>query len=143
MFNDTSCARCHADPAIGGSNATLETRFGATANGRFDPMADHGGSLIQAKGIGPAGDCDFVAETVPATATIVSPRRTTPLFGLGLVDAVPESTFGYIAKLEAAFFPNEAGRWRRCTTSPLSDAVGRFGWKNQSRRSTSSAATPT
>jgi CxxC motif-containing protein (DUF1111 family) len=132
VFNDTSCARCHAEPAIGGSNATLETRFGTTTNGRFDPMTDHGGSLIQAKGIGPAGDCDFVAETVPKAATIVSPRRTTPLFGLGLVDAVPESTFGYIAKIEAAFFPDEAGRVATVhDIATNSDAVGRFGWKNQ------------
>jgi CxxC motif-containing protein (DUF1111 family) len=133
VFNDTSCARCHADPAVGGSNATLETRFGTTTtNGHFDPMVQFGGSLIQAQGIGPAGNCNFVAETVPPTATIIASRRTTPLFGLGLVDAVPESTFGYVAGIERALFPGEAGR--PATVHDIArnrDAVGRFGWKNQ------------
>src|SRR5262249_23689765 len=132
VFNDTSCARCHADPAVGGSNATVETRFGTITQGHFDPLASSGGSLIQVNGIGPTGDCNFVGETVPPTATIVSGRRTTPLFGLGLVDAVPESTFVYVASIERALFPDEAGR--TATVHDIAndrDAVGRFGWKNQ------------
>jgi len=133
VFNDTSCARCHSDPAVGGSNSTLETRFGRLlSDGRFDPLANAGGSLIQVKGIGQAGKCNFTGETVPPEANLVSQRRTTPLFGLGLVDAVPESTFHYIARIEAELWPSEAGR-----TALVHDiagdrtAVGRFGWKNQ------------
>ncbi len=132
VFNDTSCARCHSVPTVGGGSALLETRFGTMVNGRFDPLAHAGGSLIQAKGIGATGACDYVAETVPADATLVSQRRTTPLFGLGLVDAVAESTFHYVARIEAALFPDEAGR-----VAVVHDikrnrpAVGRFGWKNQ------------
>ncbi len=133
VFNDTSCARCHTDPAVGGSNALVETRFGAVeADGRFTGLPEHGGSLIQVKGIGPAGTCDFAGETVPAQATSVSGRRTTPLFGLGLVDAVPESTFRYIALIERALWPHEAGRV--ATVHDIArnrPAVGRFGWKNQ------------
>ena len=133
VFNETSCARCHTDPAVGGGSAILETRFGArTAGGKFDPLTQYGGSLIQANGIGAAGDCNFVAETVPPAANLVSQRRTTPLFGLGLVDAVPESTFVYVARLEAALFPDEAGRVARVhDIARNSDAVGRFGWKAQ------------
>src|SRR5207302_1700092 len=54
VFNEASCAACHVGPgtAIGGSNARLETRFGRTVNGHFDPMAEFGGSLIQDRGIG-------------------------------------------------------------------------------------------
>ena len=133
VFNDTSCARCHANPAVGGSNGTVETRFGAVgADGKFDPLAQFGGSLIQVNGIGQAGGCDFTGETVPAQANRVSGRRTTPLFGLGLVDAVPESTFGYVAQIEQKIWPDEAGRV--ATVHDIArngDAVGRFGWKNQ------------
>jgi CxxC motif-containing protein (DUF1111 family) len=133
VFNDTSCARCHTDPAVGGSSALVETRFGSVgADGRFTGLPEHGGSLIQVKGIGPAGTCDFAGETVPAQATFVSGRRTTPLFGLGLVDAVPESTFRYIAMIERALWPHEAGRV--ATVHDIArnrPAVGRFGWKNQ------------
>jgi CxxC motif-containing protein (DUF1111 family) len=132
VFNDTSCARCHSDPAVGGGSALLETRFGAVVDGHFDPLTNLGGSLIQANGIGPAGDCDFVAETVPPAANVVSLRRTTPLFGLGLVDAVPESTFHYVARIEATLFPNEAGRAAMVfDIARRREAVGRFGWKSQ------------
>jgi len=133
VFNDISCARCHSDPATGGGSALLETRFGAsTASGAFDPLTKYGGALIQANGIGPAGNCNFVAETVPAAATMTSLRRSTPLFGLGLVDAVPESTFTYVARTEAALFPDEAGRVAKVhDIARNADAVGRFGWKAQ------------
>ena len=60
VFNDTACARCHATPAVGGSSSTVETRFGTITQGHFDPMTQLGGSLIQVRGIGPAGSCDFV-----------------------------------------------------------------------------------
>jgi CxxC motif-containing protein (DUF1111 family) len=133
VFNDTACSRCHSAPAVGGSNATIEIRFGAIgADGRFDPLTQLGGSLIQVKGIGQAGSCDFTGETVPAQAKLVSGRRTTPLFGLGLVDAVPESTFRYVAQIEQKIWPDEAGRV--ATVHDIArnrDAVGRFGWKNQ------------
>jgi CxxC motif-containing protein (DUF1111 family) len=132
VFNDTSCARCHSAPAVGGGSAILETRFGAATFGRFDPLAELGGSLIQAKGIGPAGNCVFQGETVPPQANVVSQRRTTPLFGLGLVDAVPESTFHLVALIEAGLFPAEAGRPAMVRDIARGrDGVGRFGWKGQ------------
>ena len=133
VFNDTSCARCHADPGVGGSSATLETRFGGVGkDGKFDPLTSEGGSLIQVNGIGPAGSCNFTGEKVPADAKFVSLRRTTPLFGLGLVDAVPESTFRYVAGIERTLYPDEAGRVAMVHDIARNrDAVGRFGWKNQ------------
>jgi CxxC motif-containing protein (DUF1111 family) len=133
VFNDVSCATCHLVPATGGGATRLETRFGRTfADGTFDPMTEFGGSLIQENGIGPNLDCNYVAEVVPPEATIVAKRRTTPLFGLGLVDAVADSTFQAIAVEEqsnpdhitgvVSMVPNIA-------TGQLS--VGKFGWKAQ------------
>src|SRR6185503_10119890 len=74
----------------------------------------------------------FRAETVPAAATIVTKRRTTPLFGLGLVDAVPDADFIALAVKQAARGDGTAGR-----VSIVADvvhggtAVGKFGWKAQ------------
>ena len=132
VFNGASCAECHGVPATGGGSDSLETRFGKFANFAFDPLANLGGSLIQAKGIGKAGNCDFVGETVPPDANRASQRRATPLFGLGLVDAVPESTFRYIANYEARNFPRQSGRIgfvHDIANNRM--AVGRFGWKDQ------------
>jgi CxxC motif-containing protein (DUF1111 family) len=132
VFNDTSCGKCHSVPAAGGGSTTLETRFGAIDGGSFDPLTQFGGSLIQAKGIGPAGSCNFVGETVPPEASVVAQRRSIPLFGLGFVDAVPESTFLFVARTEAFLFPSEAGRVAMVPDIASGrNAVGRFGWKDQ------------
>src|SRR5262249_43866805 len=47
VFNNPSCANCHSSPATGGGSTTLETRFGLTVNGQFNPLTQLGGSLIQ------------------------------------------------------------------------------------------------
>jgi len=135
VFNGRSCAECHSVPAVGGASERTVTRFGTTTNGAFDPLARFGGSLIQESAIGPAdlpGLHQFTAETVPAAATIVTKRRTTPLFGLGLVDAVPDAEFHALAARQAARGDGTAGR-----VSVVADlvhggtAVGKFGWKGQ------------
>jgi CxxC motif-containing protein (DUF1111 family) len=136
VFNEASCAACHIGPSmsVGGSNGRLETRFGLSAAGRFDPLSALGGSLLQDHGIGAVGSNGYVyaAEQVPAAANVVARRRTTPLFGLGLIDAVPEAEIQKLAALERAVDAAAAG-----TVAMVPDisrgrlAVGRFGWKNQ------------
>jgi CxxC motif-containing protein (DUF1111 family) len=139
VFNENSCVACHIGPAesvaagaVGGTTERKETRFGRMrSDGSFDPMTGKGGSLIQDHGIGvQSADCNFVAETVPPDATVVARRRTTPLFGLGLVDAVPDSALHSLAihqpeatrgMVSTVFNPD--------TKNP--NTVGRFGWKAQ------------
>jgi CxxC motif-containing protein (DUF1111 family) len=132
VFNGTSCAGCHSTPATGGASTTVETRFGRILNGKFDPMSEFGGSLIQTTGTGPQGSCDFVGETVPPEATIVAHRLTTPLFGLGLVDAVPDDEIKAIALIQKIFSPSTAGKVAMVTDLASSHLkVGKFGWKCQ------------
>ena len=132
VFNGTSCGVCHNVGGSGGGSEAIETRFGAYTKRGFDPLAAHGGSLIQTDGIGAYGTCNFVGETVPAAATVVAGRRATPLFGLGLVDAVPARTFVYLARRQAWQRPEIAGRPHIVTDIATGrPAVGRFGWKNQ------------
>ena len=135
VFNEASCVACHmgAGGAVGGSNGRLETRFGKrNADGSFDPMTAQGGSLLQDHGIGATADGYFFeAEQVPADATIVARRRTTPLFGLGLVDAVPDSEIRAIAAAQRIFAPAIAGKVAMVPDLAAGkQAVGKFGWKN-------------
>jgi len=134
VFNEAACATCHNAP-VGGTTGRVETRFGRVVNGVFDPLAEFGGSLIQDQGIGlvsTGGDFTFAAEVVHATATVTAGRITTPLFGLGLVDAVPDAQLLQLARREAALSPATAG-----TPSFVQEIrtgltrVGRFGWKAQ------------
>jgi CxxC motif-containing protein (DUF1111 family) len=132
VFNDTSCAACHLNPSTGGDSDIVETRFGTITDNHFDPLAQFGGSLIQSQGVGPLGSCNFGGESVPAEATIVAGRKTTPLFGLGLVDAVPDKVYQLLAALQKNISPSTAGRVnivQNATTGRL--AVGKFGWKAQ------------
>ena len=132
VFNADSCAACHNVGATGGGSNLVETRFGTTTAGAFDPMVSHGGSLIQARGIGEQGACTFVGEEVPAEATIRAGRRTTPLFGLGLVDSVPSLELLALAAVQAQLQPATAGRTNIVTDVVTGRrAVGKFGWKSQ------------
>jgi CxxC motif-containing protein (DUF1111 family) len=132
VFNGTSCAGCHNVGATGGGSEFVETRFGAYPNGAFDPLLERGGSLLQTDGIGSQGACTFVGETVPAEATVVARRRATPLFGLGLVDAVPDAALIALARQQAQRRPETAGRPNMVVdVTSGAMAVGKFGWKGQ------------
>ena len=144
VFNDTACSKCHTQGAIGGGNDRLETRYGQVINGVFNPLTQFDGTLVHAKGIGtfptlvpsavgPVGTLvDFVGEVVPPEANVVTGRRVNPLFGLGLVDAVPDQVLKNLAQFEQDFTPATAGRFNVVTdVASGQPAVGRFGWKCQ------------
>ena len=96
IFNNVSCVACHSAPAVGGSSVQTVTRFGHTTGGTFDPLADLGGSLLQAKAIDPDA-----REVVPPEANVRTLRQSMPLFGLGLIEAIPDDAI----KRNAARFP--------------------------------------
>lgn len=125
LFNNVSCAACHLSPAVGGSSAVFVTRYGRAQNGVFDPLASQGGSLLHQFSTDPQ-----LRESVPADANVVARRITTPLFGAGLIEAIPD---GAIAAAEARRKPDGVrGHVARITdlTSGMPRA-GRFGWKGQ------------
>jgi len=136
VFNQESCGECHAVPAIGGGggNNRNVTRIARRVNGVFDPLTSLGGSLLQTRALGNRNGSthNFVAETVPAAASIVVNRRTTPIFGLGLVDATPDAVFIALAVAEASSGSGVAGRVNMTDNIRAGmKTVGRFGWKAQ------------
>jgi len=98
-------------------------------------MTALGGTVLQDHAIGGGGNGSvhaFAAETVPAAATIVVHRRTTPLFGIGLIDFTSDADLIALAATEAARGDGLAGRVN--ITDNLRDGtktVGKFGWKAQ------------
>ncbi|MEA2489295.1 MAG: hypothetical protein QOH21_1087, partial [Acidobacteriota bacterium] len=136
VFNQASCGECHSVPAIGGGggNNRNVTRIARRVNGAFDPLTELGGSLIQNRAIGARNGSvhNFVAERVPAQASIVVQRRTTPIFGLGLVDATPDADFIALAAEQAARGDGVAGRVNMTDNLRAGmKTVGKFGWKAQ------------
>jgi CxxC motif-containing protein (DUF1111 family) len=74
----------------------------------------------------------FNAEVVPSHANTRSSRITTPLFGLGLVDAVPDETFLALARRQREKTPSTAGTAHMVfEISSGRMRVGKFGWKSQ------------
>ena len=135
VFNEAACATCHFGPgtAVGGTTGRMETRFGRNVGGTFDPLTSLGGSLLQDHAIGLVADgFTFVPEVVPGEANVVARRITTQLFGLGLVNAVPDDEFRHLALLEAATSPTTAGTPNMVLDIASGQTrVGRFGWKAQ------------
>lgn len=125
IFNETSCVACHASGATGGASARNVTRFGRTTNGVFDPLESLGGSLLQDHAILPAA-----AETIPVQANTIIHRNPTPLFGLGLIDAIPEAAI--LQNVHKHPVDGVTGRPAMVTDVVSGQVkVGRFGWKNQ------------
>jgi hypothetical protein len=49
VFNNTACAECHFQGAIGGGSDTLETRYGQVINGVFNSLPQSDGQLLHAQ----------------------------------------------------------------------------------------------
>ena len=127
VYNDDSCVACHRVPAIGGGSDRIETRFGGGAAGGSSPLD---GTLLRERGIGRRGECELTGEVVPSDAGVRTGRRATPLFGLGLVDAVPDASLLQLASRQRARTPTTAGRAHRVIDAVSGEErVGRFGWK--------------
>jgi CxxC motif-containing protein (DUF1111 family) len=68
-------------------------------------------------------------ERAPRDANVVTRRRTTPLFGLGLVEATPDATFETLARRQPVAIRGRVARVRNLATGELT--AGKFGWKSQ------------
>ncbi len=125
IFNNVSCVSCHAAGATGGGSAITVTRFGKLTNGVFDPMNEQGGSLLQSSAIDPA-----VQEVVPADANVIAHRQSTPLFGIGLIEAISDADILRNAARPAV--DGISGRAAQIVDAATGQTrVGRFGWKAQ------------
>ena len=125
IFNGRSCVQCHGTPAAGGASPTTVTRFGRTVNGVFDPLEAKGGSLLQRFAIDPAA-----LELIPPEANTIAQRESTPLFGLGLIEAIPDEAI--LANARAAKPDGVRGRAALVVdVASGEERVGRFGWKAQ------------
>jgi CxxC motif-containing protein (DUF1111 family) len=140
VFNDRSCLGCHSIPTTAGSGkseATFVTRFGRvglqdsdrfglqTPSMPFNSLLNLGGPTIQSRSVAEdLPDCKLSGEVVPREATTVGRRQPSPLFGLGLIQAIPEATILTRADPTDANRDGIAGR-----PNTANGIIGRFGWK--------------
>lgn len=126
-FNGTSCAVCHAVPAIGGISTMTEVRAGHRDEmGKFTELA--GGTLFHLFSI-PDHRCQV---QIPEEANVIARRAPIPLFGAGLVEAIPDEAIVALEDPDDHNGDGIRGRAARvvdvATNRPR---IGRFGWKAQ------------
>lgn len=91
LFNENQCSACHTVPASGGTTGfervVKATRF--TGQGVCDPLTGEGGENVRKQATPLIKAHGVARETIPPGATV---GRFMPpfLFGLGLVEAVPD-----------------------------------------------------
>lgn len=137
VFNGVSCVQCHAAAAPGGASPSLGVsvvrRIGGFTNGVYSDLTNVGGALLQARSLREIiPNYPVPGEVVPTGPTIVGRRQTTPLFGAGLIEAIPASS------ILALQDPNDANRdgisgRANMVLNPQTglQEPGRFGWKSQ------------
>jgi len=131
IFNDVSCAACHSGDGRGRPGNAL-SRIGSPDDDMYRAL---GGPQIQDRAIPGA-----IAESVPA-GVHVSLRLPPPVFGAGLIEAIPESELLALADSNDADDDGISGRpnwvlppsWVPTTEPGGGSAarIGRFGRKAQ------------
>lgn len=128
-FNGTSCAVCHNVPVVGGAGVIGEIRAaGRDANGRPVALSPDGETLFQLFST-PLHGCQV---QLPPEALIIARRIPIPLFGGGLVEAIPDEAILALADPDDRDLDGISGRANIVRDLATGDRrVGRFGWKAQ------------
>jgi len=125
LFNRQSCVQCHQAPSAGGmgpDGLAVGRRVGRFEGGTFDPLLGAGGPVARDHSIAELGvPCDLAAGP-PAAANLISIRNAPSLYGLGLIDAIPDDV------IRAGATAN-GGRVNIARDAAGRERVGRFGWK--------------
>lgn len=127
VFNGLGCAQCHATPAIGGISPVSEIRIGRVdEQGEFHVL---GGETLYHLFALPNQECQ---PAIPKEANVIAHRVPIPLFGSGLVEAIPDETIVALEDPDDEDGDGISGRaaWiQDVETGQM--RVGRFGWKAQ------------
>ena len=128
-FNGTSCAACHNVPAVGGGGVMAELRAGRrNADGEFETFDSTGETLFHLFSV-PSHGCQPM---LPEDATVFARRVPIPLFGAGLVEAIPDETLRGLEDPNDRNGDGVSGRAALVVDIATGDRrVGRFGWKAQ------------
>jgi CxxC motif-containing protein (DUF1111 family) len=128
LFNQPSCLGCHNTPSPGGTGPDglgTVTRVGRLTPVGFDPMHGRGGPIARARSVSdPVYSCDL-APGIPAGANVTSVRNAPSLYGVGLIDAIPDEVIAAGVILRGGVL----GRPHRIRSADGQERIGRFGWK--------------
>lgn len=106
-----------------GTGTVLATRK-IMADGVFDALSGQGGPVARAHSVAEGSMVCGAVPGIPAAANMTSVRSASALFGLGLIEAMPDAVI-----LELATWPGRQGRVNSVRGPDGRERPGRFGWK--------------
>lgn len=127
LFNETRCSNCHDLPATGGTGAELVTKATRFVAGKCDQLVAEGGDNIQRHATPLLAAVGVTHEKIPVTATAVASMVPPALYGLGLLEAVPDADI--VAREDTAGSRGDGVHGRAARTADY--RVGRFGRKGE------------
>ncbi|HEX6939848.1 MAG TPA: di-heme oxidoredictase family protein [Longimicrobiales bacterium] len=120
LFNENQCSACHTVPAAGGTGEQLVTRASRfSPPNRCDPLTAAGGENVRVQATPALRAQGIERQPFPERATEQARFNVPFLFGLGLVEAIPEEQILARADPEDRDGDGISGR-------PGRDANGRF-----------------
>lgn len=131
IFNGDSCVQCHGEPVSGGGlsdKKDLTLRIGRLKkNGQYDPLKNLGGEPLSFNNH--VSGCD--QQVIPMKpGLMVSHRAAQPLFGFGLIDAIPDQVILSHVIPVGKDPDGISGRPNIVKSIHFGNMrVGRFGWK--------------
>lgn len=128
LFNADRCSACHDQPAPGGTGPALVVKATAFDGVRCDLLESEGGDNLQQRVTPALAAHGIGAEPVPMRANGRAQVTGPPLFGLGLIEGIPDGA------LLAHADPDDADRDGVSGRAPVLDdgRVARFGRKGES-----------
>jgi CxxC motif-containing protein (DUF1111 family) len=127
LFNETRCSACHDTPAAGGSGRALVVKATRFENNTCDLLQGQGGDNIQRQATPLLAQHGISGESTPTDATAEVVVTGPSLFGLGLIEAIADTTILANADPEDG---DGDGIWGRAVRT-MDGRLGRFGRKNE------------
>ncbi|NLG62117.1 MAG: hypothetical protein GX539_07710 [Candidatus Cloacimonetes bacterium] len=91
LFNDNQCSACHTSPATGGTGDQFVTRMSRTLpDGTCDPLVAEGGENVRLRATPALQALGVDRQDAPAGATDTVRFNVPFVFGMGLIEAIPE-----------------------------------------------------
>ena len=125
LFNQDRCSSCHDLPTSGGSGVEFVTKATRWENGVCNLLVDEGGDNIQQRATPLLAAHGITRETMPPSATARVEVAGPALFGLGLVELIPDEEILSREDPDDADGDGISGRAGRTADG----RVGRFGRK--------------
>ena len=127
IFNQKRCSSCHDLPTNGGFGAEIVRKATHWDGSRCDLLGDEGGDVFQHQLTEELAALGGTIERIPARATELADVLPPALYGLGLVEQIPDSVIAVRADPDDADGDGISGRMGR----DAQGRPGRFGRRSE------------